>query len=162
MLCTTYLLTFILALLISNPNIKMYQEFNELLIINDECCYNIVCALELKKVFRATNINVIGFTNSKEGLAYITRTFNGTPNKTVLFLDINMPHMNGWEVLAQLEQLPRAVRKNLDVYIVTTSPNERDEYRALRSSLVKQYLPKPLSNHLQSIFAQRTLQLTAA
>jgi CheY-like chemotaxis protein len=82
--------------------------------------------------------------------------------KTVLFLDINMPGLNGWQVLAQLEQLPKALRKHLDVYILTTSPNVRDEYRASRSPLVKCYLQKPLSKHLHSIFAGQSLQLSVA
>jgi CheY-like chemotaxis protein len=140
----------------------MYQNFDELLIIDDDCCHNIVCALALKKIFRPSNVNLICFTNSEEGLAYMMQSAKGAPKKTLLFLDINMPRMNGWEVLSRLEQLPRAVRKSLHVYILTASPNARDEAKALRSSLVKQYLEKPLSEHLHSIFEQRAVQLSAA
>ena len=140
----------------------MYQDFNELLIIDDDCCYNIACALALKKIFRSSAVNMICFTNSEEGLTYIQQAAKMSPKKTMLFLDINMPRINGWEVLARLEQLPKTVRKNLDVYIVTTSPNTRDEQRASRSSLVKEYLPKPLSSHLQFIFEQRRVQFSAA
>ena len=143
----------------------MYQNFKELLIIDDDCCHNIVCALALKKVFRSSEVNMIGFTNSEEGMAYIQQGAISSPKKTMLFLDINMPRMNGWEVLARLEQLPRSVRKNIEVCILTASANAHDEQRALRSSMVKKYLQKPLTNHLQSIFQQRnvnTLTVSAA
>ena len=139
----------------------MYNDFKELLIIDDDCCHNIVCALEIKKLFRSSDVNFTCFTDSEEGLAYIIKSTAST-KKTLLFLDINMPRLNGWQVLDRLEQLPRSVKRYLDVYVLTATPNERDMQRALRNSLVKQYLEKPLFHHLQTIFAKRTLQLTAA
>lgn len=140
----------------------MYHNYKELLIIDDDCCHNIVCALALKKMFRSTDVKLTCFTNSEEGLAYIMQSVAST-KKTLLLLDINMPRLNGWQILEQLDQLPRSVRKYLDVYILTASFNERDQQRALRSSMVKQYLEKPLSNHLQSTFANYAIgQLSAA
>jgi CheY-like chemotaxis protein len=139
----------------------MFNDFKELLIIDDDCCHNIVCALAIKKLFRTSDVNFTCFTNSEEGLAYIMQS-TASNKKTILFLDINMPRLDGWQVLERLEQLPRSVKRHLDVYILTASPNAIDKQRALRSSLVKQYLEKPLFQHLQSVFAKRTLQLTAA
>ncbi|TKK64279.1 response regulator [Ilyomonas limi] len=139
----------------------MNSNFTELLIIDDDCCHNILCALALKKIFRTSNVNMTCFTNSEEGLAYIMQSAMSS-KKTLLFIDVNMPRLNGWQILARLEQLPKTLTKHLDVYILTTTPNMRDEYRALKSSLVKQYLQKPISNHLHSIFAGQPLQLSVA
>lgn len=167
-MCITYLTNFMAAtgvwisrLSIPNPNINMYQDFKELLIIDDDCCHNIICALSLKKMFRSTNLNMTCFTDSKEGLSYISQ-LGLSSKKTLVFLDINMPRLNGWEVLARLEQLPRSIRKQLEVYVLTASPNPRDAQRAHKSSLVKHYLPKPLSNHLHFIFEERPLELSVA
>ena len=146
---------------IPNPSINMNSNFKELLIIDDDCCHNIVCALALKKVFRSSKVNMTCFTDSEEGLDYILQSA-ASSQKTLVLLDINMPRLNGWEVLDRLEQLPRAVRKHLDVYVLTASPNKRDEYRASKNSVVKQYLQKPLSNHLQSIFTDSSMQLFVA
>ncbi len=140
----------------------MHPNFKELLIIDDDCCHNIVCALALKKLFRTTDINMIGFTNSEEGVEYITRSYFEEPKRTVLFLDINMPRLNGWQVLEKLEQLPRSIKKYLSVYIITTSANYHDQQKAIKSPLVKQYLEKPLSNHLQSIFSKNMDELSVA
>jgi CheY-like chemotaxis protein len=139
----------------------MNSNFTELLIIDDDCCHNILCALALKKIFRSSDVNMTCFTNSEEGLAYLMQSAV-SPKKTVLFIDVNMPRLNGWQMLARLEQLPKVLRKHLDVYILTTTPNVHDEYRALKSPLVKQYLEKPISNYLHSIFAERSLQLSFA
>lgn len=149
------------SLLTPNINNNMNQNFNELLIIDDDSCHNIVCALALKKVFRSSDVNMTCFTDSEEGLEYIMQSA-ASSKKTILFLDINMPRLNGWQVLERLEQLPRAIRKQLEVYILTASTNERDELRSSKSSMVKKYLQKPLSNHLHSLFANRSLQLSVA
>jgi len=142
----------------------MYQNnFKQLLIIDDDCCHNIICALALKKLFRSSDVNMIGFTNSEEGMEHIMQSTRGTIEKTILFLDINMPRLSGWEILERLEQLPRAVKKQLEVYVITASPNYYDEQKALKSPLVKRYLEKPLSNHLHFIFEKRNmLQLSVA
>ena len=49
----------------------MYNDFKELLIIDDDCCHNIICALAMKKLFRSSDVNFTCFTSSEEGLAYI-------------------------------------------------------------------------------------------
>src|SRR3954470_22777049 len=95
------------------PNINMYNDFKELLIIDDDCCHNIVCALAIKKLFRSSDVNFTCFTSSEDGLAYIMKT-TASNKKTLLFLDINMPRLNGWQMLDQLEQLPRSVKRHLD------------------------------------------------
>jgi CheY-like chemotaxis protein len=139
----------------------MNNYYKELLIIDDDCCYNIVYALALKRLFRSSGINVTCFTNLSEGLDYIAQTA-ASPDKTLIFLDISMERMDGWQVLEQLEQLPKPVRKRLDVYLITALANKHEEQRALKSSLVKQYLEKPLLNHLHPLFAERSLQLSVA
>lgn len=136
----------------------MPTSYQELLIIDDDCCHNIVCALAIKRILRSSNVSLTGFTNSTEGLEYIIKSFCQQPRKTLLFLDINMPRMNGWDVLQSLEQLPRSIRKYLDVYVITASPNASDKVRACRSPLVKKYLSKPLSDHLHTIFSVASVQ----
>ncbi len=97
---------------------------------------------------------MMGFTNPEEGVAYITSSFFTKPKKTVLFLDINMPGLNGWQVLEKLKHLPKPIKKYLSVYIITTAANYYDHQKAIKSPFVKQYLEKPLSNHLRSIFSK--------
>lgn len=72
---------------------------------------------------------------------------NITPN--VLFLDLNMPEMTGWDFLEEFE--PSDYRP--DVYILSSSVDERDINKASNYSLVKQYLSKPLiKKYIKNIF----------
>lgn len=69
-----------------------------------------------------------------------------------IFLDVNMPGMNGFEFLHAFEQLPGNVKSYCKVIMLTTSVNVKDKQRALDNPLVKQYINKPLSSDkLQTI-----------
>ena len=63
----------------------------------------------------------------------------------VLFLDINMPLMNGWEFLDELEK--REI-KSPTIFIVSTSMNPKDKERAENHHLVSSFQSKPLSAEL--------------
>jgi response regulator RpfG family c-di-GMP phosphodiesterase len=68
-----------------------------------------------------------------------------------LFLDLNMPEMSGWDFLEQFNYR----KNNPEIYILTSSVDERDIKRARRYSQVKKYLSKPLINQsIKNIFSQ--------
>jgi CheY-like chemotaxis protein len=61
---------------------------------------------------------------------------------SVVMLDINMPRMNGLELLEQLRSDPEFV--NLNVFITTTSDLESERLKA-QNLAVSGYIIKPLS-----------------
>ncbi len=58
-----------------------------------------------------------------------------------IFLDINMPRMNGYEFLASSELLLE--QENISVYMLTSSGREQDKEQAMEYSCVKGYIEKP-------------------
>lgn len=62
------------------------------------------------------------------------------PLPFVIFLDLKLPYLHGFEVLEWMRQQPTL--KNLDVVILTSSPEERDREKAAELG-VKAYLVKP-------------------
>ena len=73
------------------------------------------------------------------------------PLPDFLFLDINMPKKNGWEVLEWMAGKPGL--KNIPVVVVTTSEHHRDLKKAqefsLRAYLVKPARPEQLKKLLE-------------
>lgn len=61
----------------------------------------------------------------------------------VIFLDINMPRMNGHEFLASSESLLR--ESNTAVYMLSSSGHSSDKEQAAVYPFVKGYLQKPCS-----------------
>ncbi len=68
-----------------------------------------------------------------------------------LFLDLNMPEMNGWDFLDRF--IPQY--KDPQIYILSSSVDERDITKASQYQVVKEYLSKPLiKKYIKSIFSR--------
>jgi len=70
------------------------------------------------------------------------------PQADLIFLDINMPGMNGWEFLSQYKQLDKVLQSRAIIIILTTSNIARDVARANTYSFVADYITKPLTREI--------------
>lgn len=84
------------------------------------------------------------FQSAKKALEAISNV-----DLNYLFLDLNMPEMDGWAFLDNFQ--PR--NEEIKIYIVSSSIDERDILKASQYSQVKEYLSKPLiKKHINQIF----------
>lgn len=72
----------------------------------------------------------------------------------IVFLDINMPRMNGLELLDALEQMPELAETTV-IIMLTSSRHDTDRERAMKSPLVKEYLVKPIDLQTAERIADR-------
>ncbi|HWK99117.1 MAG TPA: response regulator [Parapedobacter sp.] len=109
------------------------------LIIDDDDIFNLMADIILRDLGITAQPRC--FTDAHEALAYINQ-HNRTSTTYLLFLDINMPIMSGWEVLDCLQALPN--QHNIHVVIVTSSIDSADKKRASDFEQVIDYMIKPL------------------
>ncbi|MGB4973973.1 MAG: response regulator, partial [Cyclobacteriaceae bacterium] len=64
----------------------------------------------------------------------------------VIFLDIDMPLMDGFQFLDEFEKLTSNTKKSCKIVMLTSSINPQDFDRSKKYSNVKLYLNKPLSH----------------
>ncbi|WP_347158814.1 response regulator [Pontibacter chitinilyticus] len=87
------------------------------------------------------------FTCAEAALAALTASINGTspaPLPEVIFLDLNMPLMSGWDLLEALTLYEAQLTGQCRFFILTSSVDEQETKRADKYQLVAGFLQKPL------------------
>ena len=121
------------------------NAYKKIVMIDDDRSFNLISTFSLKKML--PEIDVVTFTEPENGIDYIgTPTI--PPSDTVLFLDINMPELSGWDVLERLTTLEPDMEGSLEVYILSSSINPSDRERAEAHPLVSGYIRKPLTKQV--------------
>jgi len=85
---------------------------------------------------------VWSFENGKEALDFLSA--QPRPNPTLIFVDIQMPTMDGFAFLEAFEGLGLRFRQHCDLFMLSSSINERDVQRAKSFAQVRAFLEKPL------------------
>ncbi|MEJ7680930.1 MAG: response regulator [Segetibacter sp.] len=117
--------------------------------MDDDQITLVLCKMVIKKSGFARE--VITATNGKEGLAWFSAYFsknNARPKPDppeVIFLDLNIPIMNGWDfledyIMKYVERIPET-----KVVILSSTVNPEDFLRANRYDIVIDFINKPLT-----------------
>ena len=98
--------------------------------------------------------DILVYENGKEALDSLSSILrSGKELPGFIFLDLNMPIMNGWQFLDALIKLP--VKRKPLIFIITSSIDQKDKEKAESYEIVKEFLVKPLSeNNLKRIFEE--------
>ena len=114
------------------------------MLVDDDQNDNFFHEREIKKINPL--ITVIEKTTGLDGLEYLK---SNKKNKEVvpdlIFLDINMPVLDGWDFLEKYNQLDKELQDLVVIIMLSTSGYPEDIERAMSYSCVSDYIIKPLT-----------------
>jgi CheY-like chemotaxis protein len=125
------------------------RRLSGILLIDDDDTTNFLNQRLLDRMGVADNIRT--FVNGKQAFDYLYNISNNNYEKSnkdyfqpeLIFLDINMPVMDGFEMLDLYERMSKEFRKGIVLAVLTTSTHPHDTASARKYSA--EYLVKPLT-----------------
>lgn len=118
--------------------------------------YN-VCLIDDDKVYQFTSKMILEatqltsrittFFNGQEAIDFFLDPQNQQVDTLpdVVFLDINMPIMNGWNFLEAFDKIFYSLPKKILIYVVSSSVDESDMERSKSFASVTDYVIKPIN-----------------
>lgn len=109
----------------------MEKKFKNILLIDDDSSSNFFHTRLLTKKTDFTE-NVMVALDGKQGLEILKKKKEeGGITPDIIFLDINMPVMDGWDFLEEYEKLDAEFKAKTVVIMLTSSLNPDDRDKAL-------------------------------
>jgi len=126
----------------------MDNSSNRFIVVDDDPMNNKICQFIINQVHPHASITL--FNDGETALAFIKSQYDKKVNesKTILFLDLNMPVMMGWEFLDEFKKLSSEIQNKFQIYILSSSVDERDKERASREPLIAGFISKPISKDI--------------
>lgn len=127
----------------------MYNQ--HYMVVDDDPTSNMICEFTIKRFDKSGDIKI--FSVPEDALDFINEEYSSDNEKqpTILFLDVNMPNMTGWEFLDEFLKFNEGVKNQFTIYILSSSIEDFKEKAEIYSS-IKGFISKPLKiNKLEEI-----------
>jgi CheY-like chemotaxis protein len=116
------------------------STFERFVLIDDNEADNVFHEIMIRRA--GFTGEVVVFENGIDALKWIAADLNPAP--TCIFLDINMPMMDGFEVARNAAPLIEG-KPTVMLVMLTSSESPADKQRALALPVIQDYVTKPLS-----------------
>ena len=136
---------------------KCYMNMNprpvNILLVDDDEINNFISVKLIKKAI--LNSEIVSCLNGRFAIdQLLSRDIANLPD--VIFLDINMPIMNGWEFLDEYERLKVDPERKTKIFIISSSVFSNDINKSKSYPSVVDFISKPLNMEKISEVFQRT------
>lgn len=115
-------------------------------IIDDDEIFQFITKKSFERLDRHDDLHF--FLNGEDALLYMKGAIQGAnPKPDIIFLDINMPIMDGWDFLTELQKLNNIDAFELpNIYMVSSSIDDKDLIKSRTFPIIKDYIVKPIKD----------------
>jgi CheY-like chemotaxis protein len=130
------------------------NDTNTILLVDDNETDNLITKRVIELSGRAGKIMVRN--SGRSALDFLLENLtNAEALPDIIFLDINMPMVDGFSFLNEMDQFSPLLPKDINIVILSSSDSSNDIERALMHPRVLRFITKPLaSRELTEVWAQ--------
>lgn len=125
------------------------MTLQRILIVDDDDVVRLILEKQTQKII--PEIDFFSFSRGSQLLNFLTEEANTRipVKQSLLFLDIKMPELSGWDVIERLATLPMPYREHFSqstrIYIYSSSIDPTDLAKATQFPQIREYLIKPIT-----------------
>ena len=126
-----------------------------ILLVDDDELYLYLMEKTIHQISKELVVST--FTDGEQAVEYIAKcTEEKIELPEVIFLDINMPFLDGWGFLNEFKKLKPKIINNINIYMVSSSMRDSDVKRASNFEELTGYVVKPVNKvQLAEIFKSK-------
>lgn len=114
----------------------------EIFIIDDDPIYRMIVSKMIRII--DSSLPIVQCENGEIGLQKLEET-KKLNHPVIILLDINMPILDGWGFLDEIEKSNIYDVNQFKIYLVSSSTDESDIIKSQKTNLIKGFYSKPLS-----------------
>src|SRR3954465_2866808 len=115
-------------------------KFTDVLLVEDDPITIMVCERIIKLTAFAGNVT--SCLNGKIALDYLLSVKEKEALPQIIFLDITMPVMNGWDFLIEIDKVKADFKEFPAIYLLSSTADPEDFKKAKDFSLVEDVISK--------------------
>ncbi len=120
------------------------QPINSVLLIDDEPVFNMINERVIQMAKYSPKVSsFIDAGKALDELRLLAPEINRFPD--FIFLDVNMPLMDGWGFLDELNKFPELIQQKCKVIMLSSSIDKFDIDKSKDYKMVSRFISKPLS-----------------
>ncbi|MGL1888358.1 MAG: response regulator [Reichenbachiella sp.] len=116
----------------------MSEKISNIILVDDDESTNFLNKIIIRMVYKDIDIEI--FDKATEALEYVCH--HESQKKTLVFLDLNMPGMNGWDFMHAYQKCQN--NKNLVIVVLSSTINPDDVERITTFPEIVDFKSKPL------------------
>ncbi|WP_188500124.1 response regulator [Pontibacter amylolyticus] len=133
------------------------NTLKRVVLIDDDEVNNFVC----ESIIRNENFaeDVFSFQGAEEALEFLKSSVEPSGEKfpDLIFLDINMPGMDGWNFIEEYRKLPEHATQKCSLFMLSSAVDRKDIQCARSHKEVKEFFSKPLSPEILEFIKEEFL-----